>query len=781
MKYPTNPIPKIQQLQQRWLQENALLLFVGGGVGSSAPPVDTNYHPDNAAFMYPVDTLQVSNTIAPRTALTMGNSIGGSCKFRVNARKLTIGVVALAANITITIDGVLTQTITRADSTWQDVVIMDNVSDAIHDIQIDGSDSFFMDNSSGATYFLIARSAAGTAVIYPPNFSNPLQYPFDNSHAEKSYLTSDGTASRQPGKNASAGSWWWRVNAQATGTVQIYSLTQFYCRLFRDGVQIARIQTTAAAGWQDFGVSLSDSASHDYWVMSYGGGFIGAISINGVNTSALSAKERWNSFGDSIIGGAGIPSNDTGDTYMAVFSPVKQVANAITGIGGSGIVAQYANIITAVTANTPAVVLINHGHNDDATVPAYANAIYDCLHGVLAVSSVTRVYYLGVVNYGSDSSTRPLKNSVIQSVCTGGATAHGTLTAGEIAKVTYINSDGFLNPADTIDGVHPTVAGHLSIGNALLTNLGWTGQTVPAAPVLSLVWVDNDSLQVSWPAVTGPSGASSLSSYKLYKDGSLVTSSATSPYLLTGLSASTSVSIKVKATNRVGDSADSNTVTTTTLATLLAGYDRRWRANATVYSDAGTTLAINADSVTQWNDDGGNVFTGTSTTKPVYNTGVKNGLPGIYISPGNASKLTQSYSPPSSFTMFVVYGTADASNGNRRMVSGANNWLVGPYQSQYKVYDGGGFLSGPALVAGNYVTDAIVQVSGSSANHFVNGSANGSNTPSTTPGAFGLGSTGAFSEAPTGTILELIVYPSALNNTDRQSVESYLRSKYAHY
>lgn len=107
----------------------------------------------------------------------------------------------------------------------------------------------------------------------------------------------------------------------------------------------------------------------------------------------------------------------------------------------------------------------------------------------------------------------------------------------------------------------------------LVATEGGSSASAPDAPVLSLVSNTDTTIVVSWPAVSG------ATSYKVYRDGVLISSSATSPYTFTGLTGSTSYALTAKATNSSGDSVVSNTITKTTDATIPAGYTA-WLAAA---------------------------------------------------------------------------------------------------------------------------------------------------------------------------------------------------------
>ncbi|MFF7235815.1 glycosyl hydrolase family 18 protein [Streptomyces collinus] len=86
--------------------------------------------------------------------------------------------------------------------------------------------------------------------------------------------------------------------------------------------------------------------------------------------------------------------------------------------------------------------------------------------------------------------------------------------------------------------------------------------TVPAAPGgLSVSGTTSSSVSLSWSAVSGATG------YNVYRDGTKVTAVTGTSATVTGLSASTSYSFQVTATNSAGESAKSAAVSGTTAAT----------------------------------------------------------------------------------------------------------------------------------------------------------------------------------------------------------------------
>ncbi|MFF5020051.1 chitinase [Streptomyces sp. NPDC001165] len=86
--------------------------------------------------------------------------------------------------------------------------------------------------------------------------------------------------------------------------------------------------------------------------------------------------------------------------------------------------------------------------------------------------------------------------------------------------------------------------------------------TVPSAPAgLSVSGTTSSSVSLSWSAVSGATG------YNVYRNGTKVTAVTGTSATVTGLSASTSYSFQVTATNSAGESAKSTAVTATTAAT----------------------------------------------------------------------------------------------------------------------------------------------------------------------------------------------------------------------
>ncbi|MGW2520758.1 chitinase [Streptomyces sp. NPDC001617] len=95
---------------------------------------------------------------------------------------------------------------------------------------------------------------------------------------------------------------------------------------------------------------------------------------------------------------------------------------------------------------------------------------------------------------------------------------------------------------------------------------GGSTPTVPSAPSgLAVSGTTASSVSLAWNAVSGATG------YNVYRDGTKVTAVTGASATVTGLSASTSYSFQVTATNSAGESAKSGAVTGTTTASSGGG------------------------------------------------------------------------------------------------------------------------------------------------------------------------------------------------------------------
>lgn len=266
-----------------------------------------------------------------------------------------------------------------------------------------------------------------------------------------------------------------------------------------------------------------------------------------------------------------------------------------------------------------------------------------------------------------------------------------------------------------------------------------------------------------------------------------------------------SVNVSGAATTITGDSADDADVPLTVegSASAVGTLDpadlspTAWfKADAGVYSDAGTTPATAGQDVHQWNDQSGNGkhFTTKTTNWPSFETNVVNGQPVIRFVASNSEDLTHTagdaaaWISPSAGTVFTVFkptGTDDPRawiiyQGSTRAQCNEVN-ATGVYES----YNDDGSASDFADKAGtdNAWTIHTWMHSGGTLYSGANdtrtaslGSVASGNTAGTQASwtAFLRGSAGYYNFD----LAELIFFDRALTETERKFVETYLADKY---
>lgn len=107
-------------------------------------------------------------------------------------------------------------------------------------------------------------------------------------------------------------------------------------------------------------------------------------------------------------------------------------------------------------------------------------------------------------------------------------------------------------------------------------------------------------------------------------------------------------------------------------ANLMAWYS----ADAGAYSDAGSTLATDGQSVQQWNDQSGNnahLTQATSGQRPVFNSSGLNSLPSLTFNSANAKEMTTGTSSVAlgvdTFAVFAVCTMSSGTNEYGRLVA----------------------------------------------------------------------------------------------------------------
>lgn len=211
--------------------------------------------------------------------------------------------------------------------------------------------------------------------------------------------------------------------------------------------------------------------------------------------------------------------------------------------------------------------------------------------------------------------------------------------------------------------------------------------------------------------------------------------------------------------------------------TDISGLIGWWKADAGCYV-SGTTPAVNNDTITTWADQSGNGndFTqSTSGKRPTFKTGIVGSLPVVRC---GAHAMTSVTNLPASHTIIFVERVTANSGGIRTLgvTNDFNFVLSGSRSDGFSAYAN-------ALISGSYTTATAMCVnvlrgqSGSNYAYFTNGTNNTTGSVSTISGlgALTIGFDGR-SEYPQCDICEILVYNSSLSDSNRSSVESYLRS-----
>ncbi len=228
-------------------------------------------------------------------------------------------------------------------------------------------------------------------------------------------------------------------------------------------------------------------------------------------------------------------------------------------------------------------------------------------------------------------------------------------------------------------------------------------------------------------------------------------------------------------------------------AALLPGYSLWLDAD-----DASTFTYSSGTVVSQWNDKSANGYNFTQATtsqQPVRQTNIQNGLPALNMHTGGTIRWMSNSSYDFSSGAFTIFCVYDSNGGNFTTVAGRNtvgSVTLGTNANSvnYAISRIGQATTSSNLTPTGSNADVIVYksagVSGGnlSADLYKNGTA-GSSTLTvgiTSAGdKFTIGATqngSADHYQPDGYLCELIVYPSQLSDTDRNSVEAYLKTKW---
>jgi hypothetical protein len=204
-------------------------------------------------------------------------------------------------------------------------------------------------------------------------------------------------------------------------------------------------------------------------------------------------------------------------------------------------------------------------------------------------------------------------------------------------------------------------------------------------------------------------------------------------------------------------------------------------------SDTGSDASV-------WTDlsgNGRNAVQATTASQPAIITNALNGRQ-VRRFDGTDDYLSHSYSASGDNTIFAVcYSTQTTSNTNNFIFTAADTntplrcLLVSqsPVSDNWSTFRTSYILSGYTLRSSFEVISIVSTAAGVSLKHGANAAQFTADTDYFTDPTLSRKAVGAAYDATglfnfKGDLAELIVFPSALNDTDRQSVENYLRDKW---
>lgn len=211
-------------------------------------------------------------------------------------------------------------------------------------------------------------------------------------------------------------------------------------------------------------------------------------------------------------------------------------------------------------------------------------------------------------------------------------------------------------------------------------------------------------------------------------------------------------------------------------------------AGCQLWLDASQEAFANNDPVgtaTDWSGQGHNATQGTAGQQPTFKTNIINGLP-VFRFDGTADNLGGIATSNAARTVFIVLQKRSAVTGDSQVAISFNNTITAVIFTNSGFFASGYGWYAPATAIGGTVTNPNILgmkfSSASSVTPYVNGTAGTPFDPDndySSGNAFRLGSTDTGPNNPSDIdIAEVIIYDTALSDSDRDSVESYLGTKY---
>jgi hypothetical protein len=226
-------------------------------------------------------------------------------------------------------------------------------------------------------------------------------------------------------------------------------------------------------------------------------------------------------------------------------------------------------------------------------------------------------------------------------------------------------------------------------------------------------------------------------------------------------------------------------------ADLLAWY----KADTEVFSDAGTTPAVDTNTVQQWNDQSGNDFhllQASAGSRPVFNTAGFNGLQGITFSGDFLQIAAETLEiGGAEFSAFCVMKIGSGTNNNGRIISlfgtTAGNDFSAPVMDfdtqtatpSIRVFRGAAVGESTIVYDTNYRLGTIAD--GADQNTYLNNVAGTSGSISTafeTTVLLTIGADDVGGQTVAGTYAEIVLVSKALTLGERTSLDDYFVDKW---
>jgi len=516
-------------------------------------------------------------------------------------------------------------------------------------------------------------------------------------------------------------------------------------KLFVDGINVYSGVSTSCNI-----TSLTASSSHSYYIQATnsGGTSVNSNTINltlnpdaptapvanvATDITTTSFTANWASSstatsytlyvnGTSVYTGSNTSFSKTGLTagssntyYVTATNVTGTSANSntvdVTTVSSAPVASSATNISnTAFTANWATVTGATSYKLFVDGINVYTGASSSCNITSLTASS-SHSYYVQATNSGGtsvnsntvnltlnpDAPNAPVASSATD-VTTTSFTANWASSATATSYTLYVNGTSVYTGSNTSFSKTGLTAGSSNTYYVTATNVTGTSSnsntvnvsTVPSAPVASAASsITDTSFTANWTTVTG------ATSYNLYIDSTLAYSGSNLSFNKTSLTASSSHSYYVTATNSGGTSVSSGTINVTlNPATPLAPVASAATSIATTSFTANWASSATATSYTLY-VNGTSVYTGASTSANV--TSLTAGTAYTYYV--TATNVTGT-SPNSTTINVNTVPSAPVANAATSITSTGftANWATVTGATSYKLYvDGTNVYTGTAL------------------------------------------------------------------------------------